>query len=303
MQTPPTDVTSEQVLACTRAMWDPGLVGLEHLPVGFGAHHWRAEGPSGPALFLTLDPPTPRHTPQSLERAYAAAAELAGSGLEFIHASEATTRGSFTVPLGTGVLSATRWAAGERPAEITPEVITMVARLHRAPIPPGIPRWTPLVPADLDARLAAWVRRPWTAGPLVEEARALVRAHVSHVAEWLAAYNREVAALDPGTYVATHGEPGVHNLWVTDGRLTLVDWESLALAPRERDLMSLGEHAPDDADPAMLELFDLEWRLSEVLAFSEWLRGPHTGNGDDVTALEGLRDELTRPAASSAPPH
>jgi spectinomycin phosphotransferase len=284
-------------------MWDPFLVGVEPLPVGFGAHHWRADGPSGPALFLTLAPPTPHHTPQSLERAYAAAAELAASGLEFIHAAAPTTKGSFTVPLGAGLLSATRWAAGERPTEITPEVITMVARLHRTPVPPGVPRWTPLVPADLDARLAAWVRRPWTAGPLGEEARTLVRAHGSHVAEWLAAYNGGAAVLDSATFVATHGEPGVHNLWVTGGRLTLIDWESLALAPRERDLMSFGVNAPDDADPALLELFDLEWRLSEVLAFCEWLRRPHSGNDDDVTALEGLRDELTRPAACSAPPH
>jgi spectinomycin phosphotransferase len=303
MQMPPTGVTSDEVLACARSMWDPSLVGVEHLPVGFGAHHWRADGPSGPVLFLTLDPPTPRHTPESLERAYAAAAELAASGLEFIQASEATTTGSFTVSLGTGLLSVTRWAGGERPAEITSEVVAMVARLHRAPIPAGIPRWTPLVPSDLDTRLAAWVRRPWTAGPLGEEARALVRAHVPRVAEWVAAYDRGVAALDPGTFVATHGEPGVHNLWITEGRLTLLDWESLALAPRERDLMSFGEHAPDDADPALLELFDLEWRLSEVLAFSECLRCPHSGNADDVTALEGLRDELTRQAACSAPPH
>jgi len=98
MQTPPTDVTSEQVLACARSMWDPRLVGLEHLPVGFGAHHWRAEGPDGPVLFLSLDTPTTRHNPQSLERAYAATAALAAGGLEFIHVNELAVSGAFTVP-------------------------------------------------------------------------------------------------------------------------------------------------------------------------------------------------------------
>jgi len=302
MQTPPTDVTSEQVLACARSTWDASLVAVEHLPVGFGAHHWRADGPAGPSLFLTLDPPLPRHTPQSLESAYAAAATLAAAGLEFIYANEPSTSGSFTVPLGSGSLSATRWPPGEQPTDLTAEAVGMVRRLHSAAVPHDIPRWVPGVPTDLDLRLTAWVGQPWTAGSLGEEARMLVRAHMSDVAGWLSAYQRRVAGLDPSTFVATHGEPGVHNLWVTDGRLVLIDWESLALAPRERDLRSL-EPVHEDADPAMLELFDLEWRLSEILAFAEWLSAPHTGNDDDMTASDGLREELTRPAVCSAPPH
>ncbi len=64
MQTAPTDVTAGQVLACARSMWEPSLVGVEHLPVSFGAYHWRADEPDGPSLFLTLDPPLSRSRPE-----------------------------------------------------------------------------------------------------------------------------------------------------------------------------------------------------------------------------------------------
>jgi spectinomycin phosphotransferase len=79
-----------------------------------------------------------------------------------------------------------------------------------------------------------------------------------------------------------------------DGELLLVDWETLALAPPERDLAALppadrGEHA----EPRMLEMFALEWTLSEVEEYQRWFRAPHTGTEDDEIALAGLRDELT----------
>ena len=76
----------------------------------------------------------------------------------------------------------------------------------------------------------------------------------------------------------------------------MIDWESLRLAPRERDLATL-VHAgvATDGDPAMIRLFDLEWRLSEVWSFARWLQDPHEGDADDRAALVGLTEELTRP--------
>jgi spectinomycin phosphotransferase len=43
----------------------------------------------------------------------------------------------------------------------------------------------------------------------------------------------------------------------------------------------------------MLEMFALEWTLSEVEEYQRWFRAPHTGTEDDEIALAGLRDELT----------
>ncbi len=49
-----------------------------------------------------------------------------------------------------------------------------------------------------------------------------------------------------------------------------------------------------DADPEMLELFDLEWRLDEISQYAAWFAAPHTGTADDQIAFEGLLHELER---------
>ena len=83
----------------------------------------------------------------------------------------------------------------------------------------------------------------------------------------------------------------------TPDGIRFVDWESLKLAPRERDLSTLvqaGYGTRVDADPAMVELFDLEWRLAEIAEYSNWFAALHTGTADDRTAYEGLHDDLHR---------
>ena len=85
---------------------------------------------------------------------------------------------------------------------------------------------------------------------------------------------------------------------VRSGWLPAVDRvEHLALAPRERDLSTLVQAGYGDrlqADVAMVELFDLEWRLSEIDSYAAWFACPHTGTTDDRVAYEGLRSELHR---------
>ena len=75
----------------------------------------------------------------------------------------------------------------------------------------------------------------------------------------------------------------------------LVDWESLKLAPRELDLRTLVDAGVEtDADPEMLELFDLEWRLDEISEYAAWFAAPHAGTADDEIAFDGLLHELER---------
>jgi len=203
--------------------------------------------------------------------------------------------GGFTVPIGERVLSVTRWLDGVRPEVSIPELSLLLAGLHTAPTPRAAPVWRTVVLPDLAPRLAELLERNWS-GPLGAAARALVAERLGDVRRWSAEHTGLLSRADPATYVVTHGEPGVHNQWTADGRTYLIDWESLLLAPRERDLATLvHQGVPTDADPAMVRLFDLEWRLSEVWAFAEWLQAPHAGDADDHTALGGLTDELTRP--------
>ncbi|ANS80540.1 hypothetical protein SGUI_3144 [Serinicoccus hydrothermalis] len=290
MHEPPRELRTEQVLEHVRSLWDPRVDTVEHLPIGFGAWHWRAEVGGEARWFVTLDPPW-WHTGDSLEATYAAAASLA-TALPTVHACVPSAQGRFTSAVGRGRLSLTPWVAGGRPASIDAEAVQAVLDLHASPAPEGILTWEPTVQADLLDELDAWTSEGWTAGPLGEAARSAVRAGTSDIGRGLAAYLDLAGGLDPSTYVPTHGEPGLHNLMRTDdGRLLLLDWETLRLAPRERDLLAgyadLVPHHPD-----LLDLVRLDWQLGEVRSYADWLRGPHDDDADTRTALGGLREEL-----------
>ncbi len=270
----PSDVSDEAVLDAVRRHWHGGVDAVEHLAVGWGAHHWCALSAGAPQLFVTLDPPTERHTAASIEGAYAAAAAL---GLDFVWPSVPSQGGPFTLPLAGRTLSVTEWLEGERPTSSSPDLEDLLRALHGAPAPVGAPVWRTEVDPRLGDRLRELLQAPW-AGPLGAAARSHVAAHVDQVAAWVAEHAALVARADPSTYVVTHGEPGLHNQWRARGRTWLIDWESLRLAPRERDLATL-VHAgvATDGDAAMVRLFDLEWRLSEVWSFARWLQGPARG--------------------------
>lgn len=298
MLQPPRDVTDADVLETVRHHWAPDVDTVTHLAVGWGGHHWRADSGDRPVLFVTLDIPTPRHTALTLEGAYATAARAAGE-VDFVWPSRPTTEGRFTVPMRWGTLSVAGWLEGSRPDVSTPDLPAMLSRLHAVAPPPGAPVWRTIVAPGLADRLADLLSSPWP-DPLGPAARDLVGDHLAAVAGWAAQHEHLVDGTDPASYVVTHGEPGVHNQWESRGRVWLVDWETLLLAPRERDLMTLVQDGVEvEHDPALVRLFDLEWRLSEVWAFATWLQQPHADGADDRQALAGLRYELTRPHAGA----
>lgn len=301
MHEPPRDVSDAEVLARVQTHWDPSMSGLAHLPVGFGAWHWRADSspPHGSpsALFVTLDPPL-WHSAESLETTYAAAAALA-TELGFVHPPLPGASGRFTVPLGPGWLSVTGWVDGARPTDPA-AVVPLIEQLHRMDPPAGVRSWETSVAADLVDRLAKMTAQPWLQGPHGEAARCAVRSALPLLATAVDEHQQLSARLDPSRFVLTHGEPGVHNQWRTaDGRLVLIDWETLRLAPPERDLTSLpSEVLP--SDPESMRLMRLEWSLSEVAAYADWLRGPHQDDADTRVALGGLVQEIE--AATASPP-
>ncbi len=308
MHEPPGHVDDTEVLAAVRTHWSSEIDAVAHLPVGFGAHHWQATSRGAPRLFVTLDRLGARRDATSLEGAYAGAAALAFA-VDAVVAGLPTPAGRYTVPLAGGALSATPWVWGERAGDGPPATradaeatARTLRRLHAARPPAGVPAWTPLVSASFAADLAERLAPDWSAGPMAAEARALLRAHVGDVATWTGRYHALAATARDRAWVATHGEPHSRNqLRSLTGRLLLVDWESLRVAPPERDLRVLVDagHADlVDADPLMLELFDLEWRLDEIDQFAARFARAHTGDRDDFESIAALRFELARPPAA-----
>ncbi|MFE6691855.1 phosphotransferase [Streptomyces sp. NPDC057743] len=274
---------------------------ITYLPWGFGAHHWRMTGTGG-TLFVTLDQLAPRHTRASLEAAYAGAAALFAGGLAVVCAPLPSRSGRFTVEVAGGALSVTPWLAGRTPTEAEARephhvrtVVAALAALHGAEPPSGLGDWAPVVGPSFAEELRARTARPWGSGPLGEEARRAIAARRDAIRRWTVRYHElaEVAVTHRDRWVPTHGEPHFANQLVDARGLRLVDWESLVLAPPERDygdLLAAGAEVPHD--PTMTELFALDWRLSEIAEYARWFASPHTGNEDDHTALEGLHEEL-----------
>ncbi|MBZ2195002.1 hypothetical protein [Occultella gossypii] len=308
MREAPADLRDADVVTLLRDAWDLPADSVEHLPWGFGAWHWRAAEAAGRCWFVTADRLSRPERQDQLDATYGAARELFDRGLEFVVPTVPATAGPLTQRLGGYAISVTEWLEGDRhTGELTgpgaEQTMTMLARLHSEQPPSGTLVWDHALTdrAYLEG-LAAASEQTWSGGPLSAEARDQVRAHLARIPVWIARYDARVrtALATRAGWVATHGEPGPHNQIVTARGRRWVDWESLRVAPRERDLTDLARTAgriPGEttADPDLLEMFDLRWRLDEIAAFSAWLRGPHTGTESDRVALGGLVEELTRP--------
>jgi spectinomycin phosphotransferase len=158
------------------------------------------------------------------------------------------------------------------------------------------------------AALLSTVEDPPAAGPYAAEALALLHDRAGLLGELLAEYDslRAPVAASQDGWVVTHGEPHAGNVMrpVTGG-IRLIDWDTVALAPRERDLWMVQPRDPDDwaaygepgpADPAALALFKLRWRLADICSFAVTLTGPHEDTEDTRLCWRGLSSDL-RPAS------
>ena len=189
-----------------------------------------------------------------------------------------------------------RYELGARPA-----VVSMLAELHRA-APAGSLR---MVGLDLTGRgvLEAALRdvnETWSGGPLSEPARRAFSDHFDDVPEFLALADRLAASVEQraATMVVTHGEPHAGNVLRTDGAHVLVDWDTVARGPRERDLWWLADEAGDlaaytaltghEVDPEAVAFFRLAWDLNDVAQYLSVLRLPHVENEDTLDAYAGV---------------
>jgi spectinomycin phosphotransferase len=108
-------------------------------------------------------------------------------------------------------------------------------------------------------------------------------------------------------WVVTHGEPHSKNVMRTESGLLLVDWDTAALAPRERDLWMLvdetgveaeayAEATGHEPDPAGLSFYGLSWDLGDLSEYLNLLRSPHRETEDTARAYEGVKNCVaTRP--------
>ncbi|GAB2818632.1 hypothetical protein GCM10027176_23860 [Actinoallomurus bryophytorum] len=318
MRTRPKDLDEERLLQAL-GDWGIGGTSLEYAPVGFGDHHWIAAGDAGRKWFLTVadldlkGEPDSHAALRSLTRAMESAAALRDEGrLDFVVAPLRAAGGEtvrrlgpryalsvFPFVDGTPGDSDRPWTSRERHA-----VLDLLAELHRQAAPASVPVLDPglSMRSLLESALDDAVQ--WGSGPFAEPARTLLSTHSTAIRRRVAEFDGLVEDLGRGggAPVLTHGEPHEGNLLWHEGRYLLIDWDTVGLAPPERDLWSVAE-SPEDlkryaeatgrtpSDSALM-LYRLRWDLEEVSSYVDWFRAPHEHSSDTEEAWAGLVESV-----------
>jgi len=298
---------------------------IEYVPEGGGSYHWKLTGDDGQSHFVTVDDldgkdwlgGTKDAVFEGLGRALGTAAALRyGVGLEFVVAPIAASDGGllrrlddrYTVCVFPFLAGRSYRFGPYTDARLRGRALDMIATLHRAtPAVRGsaahhVPRIGGR--AELDAFLLD-PDRHWEGGPFSEAASRLLMTRTADLAQLTTGFDQlaeatGAARADP---VITHGEPHPANLMSVDGRLVLIDWDTAALAPPERDIALIATTGDQDIDryqqatgreldPAAIALYRLRWYLDDLASAIRLFRHPHRDTPDTRRWWRGLAPRL-----------
>lgn len=316
MRARPAGISDDDIRAALSRGWNIQADDLAYSPVGAGGYHWIATGSNSERYFVTVDDlnskPWLGSDRETVFAALAGCYETAWrlrnvAGLEFVIAPVRATIARLTDRFSLAVFP---YADGrgighfDTPPEASAEIVTLLSRLHAAgevgrDLAPTRRLEIP-ARAQLDAALDD-VTQPWSSGPHGVEARAWLAANKEGVERGLRAYDLLVEHVSAATpLVITHGEPHAGNFMRVNGKLALVDWDTVAFAPPERDLWlcSRGSATAGElytqitarpVDPAALRLFALGWELTDIALYTAELRNDHVDSEDTRRAMTVLR--------------
>jgi len=307
----PDDVDRAHLCDFVSSKWGLRLDTLIYEPVGFGTHHYKATDADGNRWFVNvdeLDPFEPTSTPDDefgwLDRKLRTSVALKQAGLDFVHAPSTNQDGCVLERYDEDddyAVSVYAWVDGTS-ADFGPyrddqerrRVLRAIGQMHAA---------TDQVPSDLPLRddLEVLSRpqffealndldQPWMGGPYSEPTRLALIDNEERIRGLFDTYDELRAKISRDDWVVTHGEPHAANIIRTGGEsFVLIDWDTVALGPRERDVWMLQPKDGDwsdyatpivEFDPVAVELFDRRWTLTEITLYTSWFRGPHVEDKD-----------------------
>jgi spectinomycin phosphotransferase len=342
----PAGVTERDVARALADGWGLAAETLRYAAVGGGSYHWVVTAGHPERWFVTVDDLDDkgwlgRSRPavfSGLRAAMDAALWLRReAGLGFVLAPVPALDGQAVRPLGdrhaVAVFPFLPGSPGQwdepLPGPELAELVVMLAALHRVdPAAVRLPRREIVLSwrGDLEIALRE-LGRPWTGGPFTEPARALLSGAAGPVRRGLDTLDQWASGpAAAANLVITHGEPHPGNVirmaaggaggaglpaggaGPARGGIMLIDWDTVALAPPERDLWMVATEAGDElrryteltgrpVDAAALELYRLRWALDDLSCFVRDLRAPHRrtpGTEHAWQALEITIAEITQ---------
>jgi spectinomycin phosphotransferase len=322
-------VTERDLVHALADGWGIRVVALRYAPVGGGSYHWMIRDDHGERQFVTVDDLDDKGwLGQSRPAVFAglrAAMDAAvtlrrDAALGFVVAPVPALGGQPLRPLGArhavAVFPFLRGAAGRfgevLSAPDRDELVVMLAALHRtAPAAVRLSRcqiglaWR----GDLEAALRE-LGQPWRGGPFAEPARELIAGAAGQLRRRLETLDRWAEAAAAGEAVITHGEPHPGNVIRVGREIMLVDWDTVGLAPAERDLWMVASQTGDElrryteltgrpVDPTALELYRLRWALDDISCFVRELRAPHDRTEDTEHAWQSLERTIAQITAGT----
>jgi spectinomycin phosphotransferase len=295
MRVQPADLDDETVVAALLAHWGWRAVAIEYVALGMGTHHWVATDDAGQRRFVDIDvledaaEPADRAFVRRRQAFESARALREDAGLHFVVAPIPATNGDVMVSLTSSyAMTVFPWIEAQPDAgDRTQGLGAMLARLHAATstVAATAARETFAVPRreSLDRALRE-LDVPWDGGPFSEPAREALTQVAGEVGALLVRHDAQVAAGGPSDrWVVTHGEPHEANLVESPDGLVLVDWDTLLIAPPERDLWWLDGEVVTAyleltgllLDAELVALYRLWFDLDKIAQYTEQFRRPH----------------------------
>ncbi|MDA8344181.1 MAG: phosphotransferase [Thermaerobacter sp.] len=314
-----------EVVEALRASWGLNTDAVTYVQVGFGSHHWDARLADGRRYFLTADDLDQKPwigadrkvAFEGLRSAFDTALALYEQAhLDFVVPPIRTNDGDsvrritpqYTLAVFPFMAGRSGHFGEQISGEERVELLRLLADLHQAtPIVRstaprrgiGLPERPVLEAAlnDLD--------QPWEGGPFAEPARKQLATYAEVALQWLESFDRlaEEVATSGHEQVITHGEPHGGNLIRAGGRLLLIDWDTVALAPPERDLwmldsgyakslMQYAKATNRQVNQSAIALYRLVWMLSDIANFLSVFRSNHQRTEDTQLAWRAFTDYL-----------
>ena len=334
MKDRPAGITERDLVHALADGWGLPVETLRYAPVGGGSYHWVVTSGPGEQWFVTVDDLDDKgwlgRTRPAVFAGLRAALDASvtlrrETGLRFVAAPVPALDGRSLRPLGDAHTVAVfpflhgtpgEWDKPLSAADLD-ELLAMLAALHAVnPAAVRLQRREAGLSWRDDLELALReLGQPWTGGPFTESARELLAGAAGPVRRGLDALDRWARfPAAAANLVITHGEPHPGNIIriaadgttaPASGAIMLIDWDTVGLAPPERDLWMIATEAGAElrryteltgrpVDSAAIELYRLRWDLDDLSCFIRDLRAPHRRTPGTEHAWQALQTIITQ---------